>query len=276
MFETAHNETTLRARQGGFALVELLAAILVLSVGILALLGALTSSRGLTRDSERLETVVHRAQQEIERIEAVPYNQVALSTAPSSSSDPTSPAYLVAQLPQLRDVGPQLERDGVAGDQHSRRNLTRPRKPWNDGRLSGQVYSYVTWATDGSCVPGAPRPNYSASQYSVTINSAGRPLSRFVLSPRSWLTRTRSPPDRSPTAVETPLTDPSTQSQNPQGQLVDCTSGIGTGTANSWFLYDTPATSSSRAAITGDHATDGAPVRARCRAARRPATRCQT
>ncbi len=81
--------------QCGFTLIELLAAILILGTGMLALAATFDFSRDLTHVSELNTSAGDRAQREIERIRALPYDQVAHPTggiAPVSSNaaDPTS------------------------------------------------------------------------------------------------------------------------------------------------------------------------------------------
>jgi Tfp pilus assembly protein PilV len=248
---------TAAAAENGFALVEILAAILVLSVGILALFGSLTSSRGLTRDSERLEIVAHRAQDEIERVHAIPYAKVALDGVPATSADPKNPAYYVKPG---SPTAYQWDRNVPATeplviDTATPGSISAVPKTWSESGLSGKVYDYVTWATDGGCGSGCPASaNYKRISVAVTIDGPGRPSS-FILVSSFMVDPDAKPSGAITNGTQNPLTDPTTKCQNPQGQLVDCTNGIGTGTANTWFLYDTPATSSARAAITGDHAT---------------------
>jgi Tfp pilus assembly protein PilV len=84
----------LRANDG-FTMIEVIAAAFVLTVGVLGLLGAFASSRKLTLRAERQSVMAHRAQLEIERLQAYPYSELAMVTAPAHSSEPTNPYYYV-------------------------------------------------------------------------------------------------------------------------------------------------------------------------------------
>ena len=79
----------------GIMIVEVLIAVLVLVVGILGLIGAFDSSRKLDLLSERRTVSAHRAQLEVERLQAIPYAQLALISAPAHSSETKSPDYYV-------------------------------------------------------------------------------------------------------------------------------------------------------------------------------------
>src|SRR5690349_18454099 len=81
--------------EDGFALAELLIAMVIASVGLLATFGAMDAARALTTLSEAKEAGTHVAQQEIERIQAMDYAQVGLTSMPASSSDPHSPLHRV-------------------------------------------------------------------------------------------------------------------------------------------------------------------------------------
>ena len=77
--------------------VEVLIAALVLTVGIVGLIGAFDSSRKLTLLSERRTAMAHRAQLEIERLQTVPYSELAMNSAPTHSSETTNPDYYVKE-----------------------------------------------------------------------------------------------------------------------------------------------------------------------------------
>src|SRR3712207_117132 len=64
----------------GIGTVELLVAILVITVGILAFAGTIDVSRGLTNQSEVKEVAIHQAQREVERIQSLGFTKVAHPT----------------------------------------------------------------------------------------------------------------------------------------------------------------------------------------------------
>jgi hypothetical protein len=77
-------------------LIELLAAILVLAVGVLATFGVYAASSHANRTSELHEAEIHLAQGELERIGGMTYSQVGLKTAPGTSTDPNNPGFYVS------------------------------------------------------------------------------------------------------------------------------------------------------------------------------------
>ncbi len=83
--------------EDGFSLIEVLIAALVLTVGILGLVGAFDSARKLTLLSERRTAMAHIAQLELERLQSYPYSQLAMSSAPAHSSEKSNPDYYVTE-----------------------------------------------------------------------------------------------------------------------------------------------------------------------------------
>ncbi|HWE33211.1 MAG TPA: prepilin-type N-terminal cleavage/methylation domain-containing protein, partial [Solirubrobacteraceae bacterium] len=84
--------------QGGFTLVEVLVAALVLVIGIGAVAQTFNTARKLTLVSERQTSMAHRAQAELERIKSLPYSQIAL-TGPSSSWSSNAADYTYVSAP---------------------------------------------------------------------------------------------------------------------------------------------------------------------------------
>jgi prepilin-type N-terminal cleavage/methylation domain-containing protein len=83
------------ADQAGFTLIEVLAALLLLSVGIFAVMSTFDFSRASTNQSELETAAVDRVQREVEAIRSLPYEQAAHPTggilpASSDPKDPTS------------------------------------------------------------------------------------------------------------------------------------------------------------------------------------------
>lgn len=93
-----------RARgEGGFALVEMLVAIVVINVGLLAILLALTSGMTTLRRSAELSTAAAVADRQLERYRAVAFNAIYLDTTSLASVDTTytsDAAYSASQVTQ--------------------------------------------------------------------------------------------------------------------------------------------------------------------------------
>jgi Tfp pilus assembly protein PilV len=161
----------------GFSLIEVLVAALVLTVGILGLVGAFDSARKLTLLSERRSAMAHIAQLELERLQSYPYSQLAMASAPAHSSEKSSPDYDVAE-----GAEPTYQYGAVAGETESlvvaakecasttetgcgwvavapsarQCSTTVGACEWTDGQVSGRLYDFVTWHTDKSCGAKCP------------------------------------------------------------------------------------------------------------------------
>jgi Tfp pilus assembly protein PilV len=167
--------------EDGISMVEVLVAVLILAIGILGLVGAFDSARKLNLLSERRTLSAHRAQLEIERLQAVPFEQLAMVSAPSHSSVATNPDYYVnysspvkcssvncfawnSSKPSEEESlviaakSPPCEKEtstecGVVAISPTGRKCTETLGAceWTDGNVSGNVYPFVTWHTDPVC-----------------------------------------------------------------------------------------------------------------------------
>jgi hypothetical protein len=148
-------------------LVEVLLAILVLTVGLLGLIGAFDSARKLNLLSERRTSMAHRAQLEIERLQAIPYGELLMSSTPTHSAESTNPDYYVkAGSPseyQYGTGGTEAEPLAIAKNGECPKTECGVISPspigrqcsqkvgaceWADGPVSGNVYDFVTWHKD--------------------------------------------------------------------------------------------------------------------------------
>jgi len=149
--------------EDGIMLVEVLIAILVLTVGLLGLIGAFDSARKLNLLSERRTSMAHRAQLEIERLQAIPYEQLAMKSSPSHSTEEANPDFYVREGGteyQYGAVSTEAEKlaleasKGVIEPSPSGRKCSETvgACEWEDGSVNGNVYDFVTWHTDKACV----------------------------------------------------------------------------------------------------------------------------
>jgi prepilin-type N-terminal cleavage/methylation domain-containing protein len=243
-------------RQHGFTIVELLIAIVLVAVGILSTVAVLASAQKLTGVAERQTSLAHRAQRELERLQSLPYNGVAMTAAPAHSSDAANPDYYARADGTLQyDRDDSSKTESFAIDSAGAIGTTGT--PWSDGRLSGYVYDFVTWTTDPKCGPGCPASNnYKRITVMVTQTGATHPsrptlVSTVVADPNA--APTGAPAD----SVQNPLDSPATTCQvgtNSDGSpiLGACSNGID-GTPITNYLYDTSSQNTTRQPITGDH-----------------------
>ena len=230
--------------EAGFTLIELLVAILLLVIGLTALIGVFEATARLSVVAERRATMVHRAQRELERIEALSFAQAAMVAAPSTAADPANPDYYVAAGPPATF---QYDRSSSATEplaiDAANGSIPATAVPWSDGRLSGYVYAFATWTADPSCTGGTICPasqDYRRITVEVTLTGAAHPSHPAIVS--TVIADPNATPSGAPAnSAQNPLQSPTTKCQNAGGQTVACTNGLGLGTANTYFLYDTPA-----------------------------------
>jgi Tfp pilus assembly protein PilV len=177
-------------------IVEVLAAVLVLTVGIVGLIGAFDSARKLTLLSERRTSMAHRAQLEIERLQATPYSELLMSSTPTHSAETTNPDYYVKEGSpteyQYGTAGTEAEMLAIAKNGECTSTVktecgvisTSPTGrecsqkigacEWKDGLLGGNVYDFVTWHTDNKCGVKCPeKENYKRLTVVVTVKVPG-------------------------------------------------------------------------------------------------------
>jgi|GEM_PF-5177386 len=232
-------------------------AIVVLVVGILGTFTTFDTSQRLSLVSERHATMTQIAQREIERIEGIPYSQIGLSSTPSTSTDPTNPDYyVVAGSPPQYEWNRSSSSSRETLDIDTTNGTIAPVQSWNEttqgGTLSGYIYDFVTWTTDpappggsaSACSPGCPSSqDYKRITVAVTMTSGLQPTPVYVAS-------VIADPQAAPAGgtsngtAGNPLANPATTCQNSSGQTVQCTSGIDSGNANTYFLHDWAATNS--------------------------------
>ena len=151
-------------------LVEVLIAATLMAVGVIAMVGVFDSSRGLVTTSEKNDVTAHQGEAALERVLALDYKGIALTTTPSHSSSSTDPDYYVQpdgtyqwdQSTSPRPADPVVV-DGTHG-------AVAHISTWNDGqsRLSGSIYRYVTWVDDPN-IPGTQ--DAKRVTIAVTVNN---------------------------------------------------------------------------------------------------------
>jgi prepilin-type N-terminal cleavage/methylation domain-containing protein len=161
--------------EDGFTLIELLAAVLVLTVGLLGLIGAFDSARKLNLLSERRTSMAHRAQLEIERLQAIPYTELTMKEKPSHSAESTNPDFYVKEGGTEYQYGEKeteaeklvTESGKIAKEPAGRKCSTEPGAcEWEDGPVKGYVYDFVTWHADQACTKKTE--NYKRLTVAVT------------------------------------------------------------------------------------------------------------
>jgi prepilin-type N-terminal cleavage/methylation domain-containing protein len=171
------------ANEDGFTLFELLIAMAVTAVGLMALVSSFDHSRDLVSVAEKTEVASHQAQRAIERVLAMPYAQVAHSVAPTNPNDPTSTANYVTGSTYQWDqgaTGPRSDNLEVDATNGQIVNVT----DWQDSasRLTGKAYTFVTRTGDLCSAASCPAGDQRGKRVTVAVTVNGpRPLKKPVL-----------------------------------------------------------------------------------------------
>jgi Tfp pilus assembly protein PilV len=144
-----------RARgEQGFAMVEMLIAIVVINVGLLAILLALTSGMTTLRRSAESSTASALADQQLEKYRAVSFSSIFLNTSALAGADSTytsDSAYSASQVSQTCSP--------VTAVCTPTQNVTGP-----DGH-SYRVDTYIVYVTPAGGTP--------VKQVTVVVRKAG-------------------------------------------------------------------------------------------------------
>ena len=246
-----------RARsESGFTSVELLLAVLILSVGVISLIGTFDISRRVTSYSEMKEAASHVAEQTMEEMRALSYSELALTgtPVPVSSSDPNDAAYYVGS--SGNDVPLESEIRRAHGPYRATRHRRRRRRSRGGGgdverrphRGPDPPLRHVCRCYRAECDQG---PDTSATKritVAVTVDNALGPQKPILVSTLI------GNPEAANGEGSNPLESPDTFCEDENGAQVECTNSVG-GTVSTWYLYDTPATFATRQEIVGSHST---------------------
>lgn len=165
-----------RAREeGAFTIIEVLMATLVLTVGVIALVGTFNPARDLGSLAEQRQAASARAEAEINYLASLPFSSIALKATPTveTGATATNPSYYISSGP-CSGSGPTsspcyqwdwnsssskepLDIEPATTD--SAANPTAWTTTFSTSnattRFSGEVYRYVTWVNDSNCTASA-------------------------------------------------------------------------------------------------------------------------
>jgi len=267
----------------GFTIIEVMMAMLVLTVGIIGLMATFDSARKLTLVSERRAAAAHRAQWEIEKLEAQPYGELAMIETPKHSSASTNPDYYVnynspvkcteveahgCYAPNVEKAGEEEEPLVVVaqvckGTEEEKCGIVLPSPEghscatnaigsceWKDGQVNGALYDFVTWHNDVVCKVEEKGKKVCSTQSDkrltviATVNVPAGSASHPQVRTATIVSDPHSVSEASP------LENPTTKC----GETKECITGIQQGNPQSWYLHDSYASSETPTAPSESHA----------------------
>jgi type II secretory pathway pseudopilin PulG len=237
-----------QAREGGFTIVEVLVAILILVIASLTTFTLLSAAVRNTERAKATQEALDLAQQEVEAMHSLSNKELALKTLPPHSSNTYSPNYRVDSAEGSFAVNRQpvggyhdLVRNGgvIEGGNGAvvEGGVVNPGPtPFENGDITGQIYRYVVWRNDEQCGSACPtHQDYKQIIIAVKLNgSATQGTERGYIEVQSDFV------DPTHSAANDPVAEA-------KGNVV---------TAQQFFLTDTPCAASGsteRMEITGNH-----------------------
>lgn len=235
--------------EGGFTIIEVIVAALVVSMAAMATFGILGAATKNTYRAKQTQVALDRAQQELEVLRGLTSNEVALTTTPPHSANTLSPNYRVNNGEFAMKSSPPSEyrRMVVQGEELyggtgeagviTGAVINPGPTHFTSGDISGSIYRYVVWRNDEKCSEAAcpGTQDYKQVIVAVKMDKTGN-----LSSQRGYV------------EVQSDFIDPTDSKSKdptpgPSGTVV---------TAQQFYLTDTPCSSSgitSRETIAGDH-----------------------
>jgi type II secretory pathway pseudopilin PulG len=254
----ATTSTAARRGEAGFTIIEVLVAALILTLASAALFGVLAAA---TRNGARVKATqiaLDRAQQEMEKLHSLNYDELALTKTPPSSSNPNSPNHRIVngkfalQREPASEYAPIVAKNGeIYGGGFIEGGVVNPGPiAFEEGDVKGHVYRYIVWRNDKSC---------PESETGEDLCPGSQDYKQLVVAVKLDATGTE-PRERGYVEVQSAALDPESvgaPSGSKELEEEEATRGTGTSvTAQQFFLTDTPCSASgstSREEIAGDH-----------------------
>ncbi len=133
--------------ESGMTLIELMVAALICSIGTIATIGVIDQSRAVSVKSEKRDAMAHVAEREMERLQELPWSNLAHPEYPTATAVPAgNPSTYITGTSYAYDratpgATEQLVRSPAPLGQVEVGSTT-----WDDAqsRISGRIYRYIT------------------------------------------------------------------------------------------------------------------------------------
>jgi type II secretory pathway pseudopilin PulG len=159
--------------ESAFTVIEVLVAAFLLAIGIFAALNLLDVSTRATLSAQRNQIAVNRAQREIEDLRRLDYDQIALTSAPATSTDANDPRHRVSGSTfETKDGDTSSYSDLVINGQTGISDGVVNPGPtsFSAGGVTGKVYRFVVWRNDPECGTCAGTHDYRRAIVAVKLD----------------------------------------------------------------------------------------------------------
>jgi type II secretory pathway pseudopilin PulG len=182
-----HLVAAMRARlraEEGMTVVEVVVAAMILIVGALAVLGLADAATRTTYRAEQSQVIVNQLQAEMERMRQLPFDEMALTGPPETSTDPASPASRVSGTNFAlgrdgADPRPLAVQGGMTatGDPVGCGAVGEPAcgidpgpESFESGDVTGKIYRYVVYPEIPSDCPGCTQDDLKRIVVAITLD----------------------------------------------------------------------------------------------------------
>jgi len=241
-------------------IVEVLIAILILGLASMATFGVLASAVRNDQRAKSTQVAINQAQEELEKLHSLSYDELAMTIAPDYASSPQNPdhrvfngSFALQRNPQGEYATLVVNGGSLYGGSSSEGNktieggvVTPGPIPFESGSVTGELYRYVVWRDDPTC-----KESTKVSEDYCPGNQDFKQIVVAVKLDNGVVQKA----ERGYHEVRSETIDPSTLNESTAGNTEKAHTGTAV-TAQQLFLTDTPcapAGSTERQAIEGDH-----------------------
>ncbi|HEY2478123.1 MAG TPA: type II secretion system protein [Solirubrobacterales bacterium] len=265
----------------GFTLIEVLIAAVILAIASLATFGVLSAATRNAARAQATQVALDKAQEEMEKLHALSYSELALTRTPERVADTMNPNFRVnggnfaIKREPLSEISEMVVNGGprYGSETPIEGGVVVPGPiSFSNGNVSGQIYRYIVWRNDPTCpesevgtedfCPG--KQDYKQLIVAVKLNSpVAQSAETNYIEVQSQVSNPNAQAQRSTQGDEPgPGGGGNTQQEEEEREreeLEDETGKQSTGkaiTAQQFFLSDTPCSATgttTRQPITGDH-----------------------
>lgn len=155
-----------RSGEAGMTIIEVVVAAMVMALGAAATFGILTSATKNAQRAKASQVALDHAQEEMEKLQSVDYDQLALTVTPqhvTSSLNPNSRVvngnFALVREPPSGYATMVVKNGSIEGGGFVTGGVVTPGPiPFSSGDVTGKLYRYVVWRNDPSC-PEATCPH---------------------------------------------------------------------------------------------------------------------
>jgi hypothetical protein len=172
--------------ESGLGIVEVVVAAIVLIVGVVGVFQAFESANRNTYRAEQTQVALDRAQRELEKIRALDYEAIALTSQPANSTDTNDPRYRVAAgnfalvkgsppgTPPSDYANLVVNGESLYGGGTVTEGIVAPGPThFESGDVSGDVFRYVVWREQPGCTSCLGNQDFKRAIIVVRLDREG-------------------------------------------------------------------------------------------------------